>query len=85
MKNSALILTVIAVAAIVFVVWYLFIRAPKYTSWRTFSQPYRERAFAYPCSHGTVYYTSADVNNPNYQTSGTFDINKLCATKAKRS
>ena len=39
------------------------------------------RAWSYPCSHGTEYYDSGDVNDPSNQTSGTFDVNKLCANR----
>jgi|GEM_PF-5329579 len=54
MKNSYLILGFIAIAAIVFVVWYAFLRAPKYSGWASFSAPYRPistKKKLYNCRH----------------------------------
>ncbi len=52
MKNSALILLLVAIVAIAAVVYFIFMKSPKYTSWGSFSQPYRIRASGYgPCSN----------------------------------
>lgn len=76
MKNSALILTLVAILAIGFVVWYMFIRAPKYSGWGSFSAPYRKytrtnnclcrnKAGGYthqPCPCGSPYETPEEVS-----------------------